>query len=65
MTLNNNWYQWELQFDENNVSRIHNGDRSALTADNWNRYLEDIKLMVQFPLQIHWSIISYSRISAC
>ena len=27
--INNNWYQWELQFDENNVSRIHNGDRSA------------------------------------
>ena len=43
--INNNWYQWELQFDENNVSRIHNGDRSALAADHWNRYPEDIKLM--------------------
>ena len=63
--INNNWYQWELQFDENNVSRIHNGDRSALTADHWNRYLEDIKLMVQFPLQIHWLISGSSREPAC
>ena len=60
--INNNWYQWELQFDENNVSRIHNGDRSALAADHWNRYPEDIKLMKELGVNHYRFSIEWSRI---
>ena len=35
----------EMSFDENNKSRIHNGEKSGLAADHWNRYAEDIVLM--------------------
>ena len=42
---NNNWYLWEEEYYNNGVSRIHNNDRSGITADHWNRYPEDILLM--------------------
>ena len=42
---NNNWYQWEQEVDNYNQPRIHNGEKSGLAADHWNRYPEDIKLM--------------------
>ena len=47
---NNNWYHWENQFDESNKPRIHNGDKSGLAADHWNRYPEDIQLFNLFVL---------------
>ena len=57
---NNNWYQWEKALDENGISRIHNNDSSAMAADHWNRYPEDILLMKDlgvnhYRFSIEWS----------
>ena len=46
--MNNNWYDWEYEFDEKNQPRIHNGDKSSIAADHWNRYPEDIKLEIVY-----------------
>ena len=59
---NNNWYQWELDIDSNGSSRIHNGDRSNLAADHWNRYPEDIKLMQDLGVNHYRFSIEWSRI---
>ncbi|MBI65199.1 MAG: beta-glucosidase [Candidatus Marinimicrobia bacterium] len=59
---NNNWYEWELSYDENNVSRIYNGDRSGLASDHWNRYPEDIKLMKNLGVNHYRFSIEWSRI---
>ena len=63
---NNNWYDWEHQLDENNQPRIHNGDKSILTADHWNRYPDDIKLMKDlgvnhYRFSIEWSKIEHQN----
>ena len=59
---NNNWYDWENQFDENNKPRIHNGDKSGLAADHWNRYPDDIKLMRNLGVNHYRFSIEWSRI---
>jgi len=58
----NNWYQWELAVDENGNSRIHNGQRSGLAADHWNRYPEDIKLMKELGISHYRFSVEWSRI---
>jgi len=58
----NNWYQWELAVDENGNPRIHNGQRSGLAADHWNRYPEDIRLMKEFGLSHYRFSVEWSRI---
>ena len=58
----NNWYQWELAVDENGNSRIHNGQRSGLAADHWNRYPEDIRLMKELGLSHYRFSVEWSRI---
>ena len=59
---NNNWYQWEKSVDENGVSRIHNNDSSAMAADHWNRYPEDILLMKDLGVSHYRFSIEWSRI---
>ena len=58
----NNWYQWELAVDETGNSRIHNGQRSGLAADHWNRYPEDIKLMKELGVSHYRFSVEWSRI---
>lgn len=59
---NNNWYQWENSFDENNISRIHNNDRSGIAADHWNRYPEDIELMKELGVDHYRFSVEWSKI---
>ena len=59
---NNNWYDWEHQLDENNQPRIHNGDKSILAADHWNRYPDDIKLMKDIGVNHYRFSIEWSKI---
>ena len=59
---NNNWYQWEKAVDENGISRIHNNDSSAMAADHWNRYPEDILLMKDLGVSHYRFSIEWSRI---
>ena len=59
---NNNWYDWEQQLDENNQPRIHNGDKSILAADHWNRYPDDIKLMKDIGVNHYRFSIEWSKI---
>ena len=59
---NNNWSIWEMSFDENNKSRIHNGEKSGLAADHWNRYAEDIVLMQELGVNHYRFSIEWSKI---
>ena len=59
---NNNWYHWENQLDDNNKPRIHNGDKSGLAADHWNRYPDDIKLMTKLGVNHYRFSIEWSKI---
>ena len=59
---NNNWYQWEQEVDNNNQPRIHNGEKSGLAADHWNRYPEDIKLMNELGVNHYRFSIEWSKI---
>ena len=59
---NNNWYDWEHQLDKNNQPRIHNGDKSILAADHWNRYPDDIKLMKDLGVNHYRFSIEWSKI---
>ena len=59
---NNNWYQWEHSVDENNISRIHNNDKSGIAADHWNRYPEDIKLMKELGVNHYRFSVEWSKI---
>ena len=59
---NNNWYQWEHSVDENNISRIHNNDKSGMAADHWNRYPEDIKLMKELGVNHYRFSVEWSKI---
>ena len=59
---NNNWYQWEHSVDENNISRIHNNDKSGMAADHWNRYPEDIKLMKELGVDHYRFSVEWSKI---
>ena len=59
---NNNWYQWEHSVDKNNISRIHNNDKSGIAADHWNRYPEDIKLMKELGVNHYRFSIEWSKI---
>ena len=59
---NNNWYDWEHELDENNQPRIHNGDKSILAADHWNRYPDDIKLMKDLGVNHYRFSIEWSKI---
>ena len=59
---NNNWSIWEMSFDENNKSRIHNGQKSGLAADHWNRYAEDIVLMQELGVNHYRFSIEWSKI---
>ncbi len=61
-STNNNWYQWENEFDENNFPRIHNGEKSSLASDHWNRYPDDIKLMKQLGVNHYRFSIEWSKI---
>ena len=59
---NNNWYDWEYQLDENNNPRIHNGDKSSIAADHWNRYPDDIILMKELGVNHYRFSIEWSKI---
>ncbi|MBA65501.1 MAG: hypothetical protein CMG55_06850 [Candidatus Marinimicrobia bacterium] len=59
---NNNWYQWENEVDEDNLPRIHNGDKSSIAADHWKRYPDDIKLMNELGVNHYRFSIEWSRI---
>ena len=59
---NNNWYQWEHSFDESNVSRIHNEQKSEIAVDHWNQYSSDIDLMSDLGVSHYRFSIEWSRI---
>ena len=48
--------------DNNNQPRIHNGEKSGLAADHWNRYPEDIKLMNELGVNHYRFSIEWSKI---
>jgi len=53
---NSNWYHWGLK------GRIKNNDNSYVSADHYNRYKEDIKLMKDLNQQTYRMSIEWSRI---
>ena len=59
---NNNWYKWEHAVDESGKPRIHNGQKSGLAADHWNRYREDIRLMKDLGTDHYRFSVEWSRI---
>tara|TARA_B100000073_G_scaffold166298_1_gene137670 strand:+ start:3677 stop:5548 length:1872 start_codon:yes stop_codon:yes gene_type:complete len=59
---NNNWFLWENEVDENNLPRIHNGEKSSLAADHWNRYPDDIELMNQLGVNHYRFSVEWSKI---
>ena len=58
---NSNWYHWENQFDENNKPRIRNGEKSD-SADHWNRYSDDIRLMTDLGTSHYRFSVEWSKI---
>lgn len=54
--VNSNWYQWSLE------GKIANGGSSIVAADHYNRYKEDIDLMVEMNHEIYRMGIEWSRI---
>ena len=59
---NNNWYNWEYGLDKNNKPRIHNGEKSALATDHWNRYPDDISLMKELGVNHYRFSIEWSKV---
>ena len=59
---NNNWHTWEESSDDNGVPRIHNGDKSGLAADHWNRYNDDIQLMKDMGMNAYRFSIEWSKV---
>jgi beta-glucosidase len=62
---NNQWYRWERTIIDPDTGKtpIHNGDKSGMAADHWNRYVEDIQIMKnQFHLKAYRFSIEWSKI---
>ena len=59
---NNNWSRWEASFKEDGTPRIHNGDRSAIACDHWNRYKEDIALIKALGVSVYRFSVEWSKI---
>ena len=43
---NNNWYEWENLHKKDNISRIHNNDKSGRASNHWELYKQDIESLV-------------------
>ena len=43
--INNNWYTWENNFDENEKPRIKDNQVAGLACDHWNKYEDDILML--------------------
>lgn len=59
---NSNWGNWEKQKDENGKPRILNGDVSGKTANQWELYREDIKLMKELGVNSYRFSLAWSKI---
>lgn len=58
----NNWSRWEEGYKEDGSSRIHNGDKSGLACDHWNRYEEDILLIKELGVDVYRFSVEWSKI---
>ena len=64
--INNNWYFWENQKDENGHPRIKDNQKAGAACDHWNRYKEDIKLIknlgvTHYRFSLEWSKIEPNK----
>ena len=59
---NNNWSRWEASFKADGTPRIHNGDRSIVACDHWNRYKEDIELIKALGVSVYRFSVEWSKI---
>ena len=60
--INNNWYTWENNFDENGKPRIKDNQVAGLACDHWNKYEDDILMLKElgvshYRLSLEWSKI--------
>jgi beta-glucosidase len=58
----NSFGWWEQQKKANGEPTIENGDLSGDACDNWNLYLEDIKLMQRLHVNSYRFSVSWSKI---
>jgi len=58
----NSFGWWEQQVKPNGEPTIENGDLSGDACDNWNLYLEDIKLMKKLHVNSYRFSVSWSKI---
>lgn len=61
-TIHNQWSRWEEQTGPDGQPRVHNGDRAGLACDHWNRFHEDIALMLQLGVNSYRFSVEWSRI---
>ena len=59
---NNNWSEWERAVDESGKPRIKNGQRAGRACDHWNRYREDIALMLRLGVRAYRFSVEWSKI---
>jgi beta-glucosidase len=58
----NNWTRWEDHVDADGRPAIANGDRSGRAADHWERFEDDVALMVELGLDTYRFSVEWSRI---
>ena len=60
--INNNWYVWENNLNEDGKSNIHNQDKSGEAARHWNLYRDDIALMKKIGVNAYRFSVEWSKI---
>lgn len=59
---NNNWSRWETETGPDGKPRIKDGHKAGLACDHYNRFREDIGLMVELGVQSYRLSLEWSRI---
>ncbi len=59
---NNNWSAWEEQTGPDGKPRIKDGHKAGLACDHWNRFREDIQLMVELGVGSYRFSLEWSRV---
>ena len=59
---NNNWYEWENLHKKDNISRIHNNDKSGRASNHWELYKQDIELMKDLGVGYYRFSVEWSKI---
>ncbi len=59
---NNNWFEWENSKDDLGNPRIKDNQRSGKACDHWNRYEEDIKMILELGVSHYRFSIEWSKV---